>query len=720
MNKDIDVITKKVLEMSERGFDIDKLEYLDVKDYPEEYKGLITAFNKLLEAGEKHIKQQINNLEISHSLIADYVEIFYVNFDTGRCERYKAADRLQDKIAENIQFKEGYQSAIEKYISLFVAEKDQEYVRRMTEKSYVLEELQTKGKYYVRHRVKKNLQQVEHFEIFFARPAQASSDNAVIMGFCNVDSIMQKEERYKQETMQDIEEVLAGSRTGIWTIELEDGCEPRMYGDKTMQILLGANGAETPEECYKLWFENIEPEYVGIVQETVQEIIETGRSEVTYPWNHPTMGKIYVRCGGLTGKFEKSGVRIKGYHQDITETVVTKQKQDQVILEALVEAKRANQAKSEFLSHMSHDIRTPINGILGMLAIADKNQNDVEKQRECREKIRVSAEHLLSLINDVLDISKLESGAFSFAEETFDIGDVLDNCISILRPQAEEQGIHLEERKINLCHTNLVGSPLHLRQILINIIGNALKYNQPRGKIFVSTEELASEEGVATYQFIVRDTGIGMSEDFLKCIFEPFTQENDDARTSFKGAGLGMSITKKLVDQMGGTIEVESRLGEGSTFKVVLPIKLNTEQGRQTVEREEDTPVNISGMKVLLVEDNAINYEIVKYMLEDAGAVVEIAENGKVAVDAFAASEYHAFDCILMDVMMPVMNGLDATRAIRSLDRPDAESVPIIALSANAFEEDVVKAKEAGINEHLTKPVNMERLFKVMWRLRNK
>lgn len=588
MNKDIDVITKKMLEMSERGLTIDKLEYLDVKDYPEEYKGFITAFN------------------------------------------------------------------------------------------------------------------------------------TVIMRFCNADSVLQREERYKQETIQDIEEALAGSRTGIWTIEFEDGCEPRMYGDKTMQILLRANGAETPEDRYKLWFENIEPEYVGIVQKTVQEIIETGHSEVIYSWNHPTMGKIYVRCGGLTGKFEKSGVRIKGYHQDITEAVVTKQKQDQVILEALVEAKKANQTKSEFLSHMSHDIRTPINGILGMLAIADKNQKDVEKQRECREKIRVSAEHLLSLMNDVLDISKMESGAFSFAEEAFDICDVLDNCISILRPQAEELGIHLEERKMNLCHTNLVGSPLHLRQLLINIIGNALKYNRPRGKIFVSTEEVSSEKGTATYQFVVRDTGIGMREDFLKCIFEPFTQENDDARTSFKGAGLGMSITKKLVDQMGGTIEVKSRLGEGSTFKVVLPIKLNVEQGWKTVEQEEDTPVNISGMQVLLVEDNAINYEIVKYMLEDAGVVVEIAENGKAAVDAFAASEYGAFDCILMDVMMPVMNGLDATRAIRSLHRPDAESVPIIALSANAFEEDVVKAKEAGINEHLTKPVNMERLFKVMWRLRKR
>lgn len=665
-------------------------------------------------------KQQISNLEILHSLTADYVGIFRADFETDQCEIYKAVDRLQDKTTGNIQFEEGYQSAIEKYISLYVDEKDQKYVRDMTEKNHVLEMLQKKEKYYIRYRVKKNPQQVENFEIFFARPAQVSENQIVIFGFRNVDSIVQKEESYRQETVRDIEEVLAGSRTGIWTIELEDGCEPRMYGDKTMQMLLGTNGEETPENCYRLWFENIEPEYVGIVQETVQEIIKTGRSEVTYPWNHPTMGKIYVRCGGLIGKFEKSGVRIKGYHQDITETVITKQKQDQVILEALVEAKRANRAKSEFLSHMSHDIRTPINGILGMLTIADKNQDDMEKQRECREKIRVSAEHLLSLINDVLDISKLESGAFSFAEEAFDICEVLENCISILRPQAEEQGIHLEERKINLCHTSLVGSPLHIRQILINIIGNAIKYNQPRGSIFVSTEEVSSEEGFARYQFIVRDTGIGMSEDFLKYIFEPFTQENDDARTSFKGAGLGMSITKKLVDQMGGTIEVESRLEEGSTFKVTLPIKINEEQGQQTTEQEEDIPVNISGMKVLLVEDNAINCEIVQYMLEDAGAVVVIAENGKVAVDTFTAAEYGAFDCILMDVMMPVMNGLDATRAIRNLDRPDAESVPIIGLSANAFEEDVVKAREAGMNEHLTKPVDMEKMFKVMWRLRKK
>ena len=720
MKKDIDFITKKVLELGEKGFETDKFEYLDVEDYPEEYGELIAAVNHLMVARENHIKQQTSNLEIMYSLTADYTGIFRVNFETDQCEVYKAVERLRAKPAGDIKFEDGYQSAIEKYISLYVEEKDQKYVRDMTEKSYVLKMLQTKEKYYVRYRVKKNPQQVENFEIFFARPAEVSGGNIVVFGFRNVDSIVQKEKNYRQETMRDIEEVLAGSKTGIWTIELEDECEPRMYGDKTMQMLLGTNGTETPEECYKLWFENIEPEYVGIVQETVQEIIENGRSEVTYPWNHPTMGKIYVRCGGLTGKFEKPGVRIKGYHQDITETVVTKQKQDQVILEALMEAKRANKAKTEFLSHMSHDIRTPINGILGMVAIAEKNEDDMEKQRECRDKVRVSAEHLLSLINDVLDISKLESGAISFAEEAFDICDVLDNCVSILRPQAEEQSIHLEEEKMNLCHTSLVGSPLHLRQILINIIGNAIKYNKPGGSIFVSTEELSSKEGFAAYQFIVRDTGIGMSEDFQKCIFEPFTQESDDARTSFKGAGLGMSITKKLVDQMGGTIEVESRLGEGSTFKVTLPIKIDEEQGRRIVKQEEDTLADISGMKVLLVEDNAINCEIVQYMLEDAGAVVVIAENGKAAVETFAASEYGAFDCILMDVMMPVMNGLDATRAIRNLDRPDAESVPIIALSANAFEEDVVKAKEAGMNEHLTKPVDMEKMFKVMWRLGKK
>lgn len=657
--------------------------------------------------------------DILFSLIPDYAGIYYVDFDTDICEAYKGVDRLQDQAGENINFEEGYQAAMEKYISFYVAEKDREYVRSVTHKNYVLHQLETKQKFHIRYQVEDNSRREKHFEIHFTKAGQEYGNHIVVFAFKNVDSVVQQEEEYKLETMHSIEDILEVSRTGIWSIEMEDGCEPRMYADRTMRMLLGIEEEVEPEECYQSWFCRIEPEYVGVVQQAVQEILETGRSEVVYPWNHPVQGKIYVRCGGVPDdNFDKPGFCLRGYHQDITETMVTRQKQDQAILEALAEAKRANQAKSEFLSNMSHDIRTPINGILGMLAICEKS-DDLEKQKECRAKIRVSAEHLLSLINDVLDISKLESGEFSLAEEPFDICDVLENCMTILAPKAEELEVHLEE-EIHLEHRRLIGSPLHLRQILINIIGNAIKYNKPKGNIFVRVKELSSGEGRAEFQFVIEDTGIGMAKDFQERIFEPFTQESHDARTNFKGTGLGMSITKKLVDQMGGSIVVKSKLGQGSTFQVNLSVQIDEKQQVPPEPREEAGAVDISGMHVLLVEDNAINCEIVQYMLEDAGATVEIAENGKIAVDTFAASDCGAFDCILMDVMMPVMNGLDATRAIRSFDRLDAKTVPIIALSANAFEEDVEKAREAGMNEHLPKPVDMEKVIQVMWRLKNR
>ncbi|MDO5336830.1 MAG: ATP-binding protein [Eubacteriales bacterium] len=526
---------------------------------------------------------------------------------------------------------------------------------------------------------------------------------------------------YPLATVWDIEKVLSNSGSGIWSIEMEEGCEPKMYGNKTMQMLLGIEDECSPEEWYRRWFQNIEPDYVGNVQETVKEILETGFSEVTYLWNHPTRGKIYVRCGGVTDNAnDKLGNCLKGYHQDITETMVMKQKQDRALMEALADAKRANQAKSEFLSHMSHDIRTPINGILGMLDICEKSRDSWEKQQECRRKIRVSAEHLLSLINDVLDISKLESSSFAFSSEAFDMVDVLESCMTILSPQAEEHGLDMMERRIDLKHTRLVGSPLHIRQILINIIGNAIKYNKPNGTISVLTKELFSQDEVVHYQFVIEDTGLGMGEEYQKHIFEPFTQENDNARTSYMGAGLGMSITKKLIDRMGGTITMESKLGKGTTFWVDLPLQIDTRPELPKEEPVEEEPMDISGMHVLLVEDNSINCEIVEYILEDAGASVEIAANGKRAVEVFSASSEGAFDCILMDVMMPVMNGLDATRAIRALDRADASKVPIIALSANAFAEDIKEAKKAGMNEHLAKPIENNKMFQVMSRLRNK
>ena len=670
----------------------------------------LTAQAALEEAKDELEKQN----DILSALCSDYAAIYWVDFKAGKYEDYRIADTMRTDVRNSMQAEQDYFLAMDCYINQYVEQEDQEYFRAMVDKDHVLDELGKRENFFFRYQVKDNSDGAKNYEVLFANPKDVTGDNAVIVGFRNVDSVVRQENAYKMEVHHDIEETLAGARIGLWTIECEEKCEPKMYADKTMRMLLGVKEDVSPEECYKVWSGGIEPAYLDLVQESVQETMEKGRSEVTYPWNHPDWGVIYVRCGGIAdNKFEKAGYRLKGYHQDITKTMVTRQKQEKELLEALVEAKRANLAKTEFLSHMSHDIRTPINGILGMLSISEKNPNDDARQRECRAKIRTSAEHLLSLINDVLDISKLESGAFVFAKERFYLEDVLDNCDSIMCPQAEEQGILLEAKRIGLNRTPLIGSPLHLRQILINIMGNAIKYNNPNGKIFVCTEEVSAEQESVTYRFTITDTGVGMSEKFQKHLFEPFTQEQNDARTSYRGTGLGMAITKSLVEQMGGTIKVQSKLGQGSTFIVLLPV----ERAAKEVDVEqkiEKTHVDISGMKVLLVEDNEINREIAQYMLEDAGVIVENAKDGRQAVECFQASSCNTFDCILMDVMMPVMDGLEATRMIRGMDRPDAKTVPIIALSANAFAEDAQMAKEAGMNEHLAKPLDMETVFSVI------
>ncbi len=526
------------------------------------------------------------------------------------------------------------------------------------------------------------------------------------------------------EGRQSLEDILEGARTGTWTIELEEGCPPRMYADRTMRILLGVTDGIGPEECYRHWFARIEPDYVEMVREAVEEILSSGRGEVIYPWNHPVLGKIYVRCGGVPDRtFEKPGACLNGYHQDITETMVTRKKQEQSIMELLERVRQANSAKSEFLSHMSHDLRTPINGILGMLAILEKSEGDLERQRDCRRKIRVSVEHLLSLVNDVLQVSRLESGRPAAVEEPFDLRAVLEDCVTILSPLAEERAVRVELDTSGLGHGRVIGNPLHVKQILMSVIDNALKYNRPHGSVFVRAEETAFQEGTARCRFVVEDTGIGIGEEFKEHIFEPFTQEHQDARTDYNGVGLGMSIVKKLVDQLRGTVTVDSRLGRGSVVEIVLPIRVDeswSERPPAEPEEPRDGQGSVAGMRVLLVEDNQINCEIVEYILQDAGAEVVTAHDGRAAVDAFGASAPGSFDCILMDLMMPVMSGYEAARVIRGLERADAGTVPIIALSANAFEEDVALAKDAGMNEHLSKPVDIRKMFQAMGRLRGR
>lgn len=379
------------------------------------------------------------------------------------------------------------------------------------------------------------------------------------------------------------------------------------------------------------------------------------------------------------------------------------------------ETRLANNVKTEFLSHMSHDIRTPINGIMGMLQIIEQKRDDQAKVDDCLQKIRSASGHLLSLINDILDLSRLESGSLDSEEKQFDINDELQAIDDICSVQAQEKGLKYKEHRGELAHTVLVGSTLYLRRILLNLFSNAVKYNKPQGRITTSVREVRQEQNTVYLEFKISDTGIGMSEEFIKeRLFAPFMQEHDDVRSQYNGTGLGMAIVKKLTEAMGGTIAVESALDLGTTFTVVLPFKLGG-AGPQPAQAWYK-PGDIRGMRILVAEDNTLNLEIIQFMLENAKAVVTVAHDGQEAVDIFAQSAENSFDVILMDMMMPRLGGCEATQAIRALGRSDAQSVPIIAVTANAFSEDIQKALAAGMDGHLAKPVEYEKLLRTLSR----
>jgi signal transduction histidine kinase/CheY-like chemotaxis protein len=380
--------------------------------------------------------------------------------------------------------------------------------------------------------------------------------------------------------------------------------------------------------------------------------------------------------------------------------------------EELEAAERANLAKREFLSKMSHDIRTPINGVIGMTHIALKDPNDSQRVGDCLHKIDTSSQYLLSLVNNVLDISRIEAGKEVVNHAPFSMLSVLEKCKTVIQGQLEGRQIDFVTDFTGMQHTRLVGDALHLEQIFINILGNSVKFTDAGDTISFRVTEDAWDGNTVSFRFVLEDTGIGMSEEFLPKLFNEFSQDVSQSRTTYKGTGLGMAIVKQYVEMLDGQITVESTLNVGTKFVIVMPISVDLAQSAQ--EGQEQTFPDLTGRKILLVEDNALNAEIAEEMLQDEGAEVTSAGNGKVAVEMFEKSEAGQFDLILMDVMMPEMNGLEATRAIRSLDRADAKEIPIIAMTANAFEEDKRSALEAGMNAHVTKPIDVTVLMQTL------
>ena len=410
------------------------------------------------------------------------------------------------------------------------------------------------------------------------------------------------------------------------------------------------------------------------------------------------------------------------YKTNLTHQKLEQEKDEKYKAELLIAAKKAeaaNEAKTEFLQRMSHDIRTPINGICGVLNVADHYADDMKKQTECRAKVKEASHLLLELVNDVLDMSKLESDEVILEEIPFNLSGIFREVFVVIEQIAAEQNIRIRWEKKEIIHRNLIGSPGYVKRVMMNILSNAVKYNRENGHIYISCVEIPSEQPeTAIMKFVCRDTGIGMAEEFQKHIFEPFAQEHAGSRTKFAGTGLGMPITKKLVEKMGGTIMFKSKEGVGTTFVIQVPFRIDLATDKRK-EQKDASEKTIKGLHILLAEDNELNMEIAEFMFQNEGAEVTKAWNGLEAVEIFEKSRPGEFDVILMDIMMPVMNGYNATKRIRSMDREDAKEIPIIAMTANAFTEDRIRAKEAGMDEHISKPVDGNLLVKVIHELLN-
>ncbi len=566
---------------------------------------------------------------------------------------------------------------------------------------------------------------VENYKVAITYPIKEANSNiglmtgvlvaALLCAFVIINIVVSRTFRVLEKSKAELEDtntIVANAGFGTWYITLEEDKKPRMNANPKMKEVLGIEGQNLSEEdTYDFWYSRIPEDAVPSVQASVQEMLDGKVSENTYLWKHPEKGMIYVRCGGTVYKNERKIQVLGGYHSDVTDIVVEDQKRREELKAAKEEAERANAAKTSFLSRMSHDIRTPLNGILGLLKIDEKHENDLELLKNNREKIKVAANHLLALINDVLQMSKLEDGRVELAHEAVDLKKLAEDVLTITNMRAAESGLTLnfnyQDSAEELQYPYVYGSPVHLRQLFLNIYSNAIKYNKIGGNIETAFRFVGKENNIVTYQWSISDTGIGMSKEFQKHIFEPFAQEHSDARSIYKGTGLGMAIVKSLVEEMHGTIDVVSEENEGSTFTITLPFEI-AEKEAVAEKKELIENADIGGLKLLIAEDNELNAEIAQVQLEEAGAKVTVVKDGRQALEVFANTAAGTFDAILMDIMMPVMDGLTATRAIRGLERPDAITIPIIAMSANAFTEDAKKSIDAGMNAHLAKPLKME------------
>lgn len=618
----------------------------------------------------------------------------------------------------NANLEHSYSSVLSTFQSIESLKKDNENYLDCLKREHLMETMQNQDDLSLQFRFK---------EIYMeTRIVKVPSNHGVkvILGSRNINDIVKKrEEQNKQlqdaliveRTFNNIIRAIGSIYNGIATINLVDKTYMILSNKNLDKDIFKPHSTGSIEQLKDIFVNvNAAPKYKDDVLEFI--------NFTTLPDRMKDKQMISMELEGISGRWYTCSfiVEKKDKNGNITDVLMTISDIDEIkhkelevkekLKEAAEKANQANVAKTNFLRRMSHDIRTPLNGIVGMINLAQRYGNDKEKLYECKEKVLTSLDYLLSLINDILDMSKVESNALVLEPKPFDLIETLNSIIAIIETSANEHNIQFIGGKSlsYIPHRYFIGSQEYLNRLLMNIASNAIKYNKENGSITLYCKEISSNENMALMQFVCSDTGLGMSEEFQKHAFEPFTCEGKATITGYSGTGLGLSIVKDIVDIMDGSIEMDSKENVGTTFVVTIPLQMDSNPKIKVQTNEKE--LNLSGKKALLVEDNEINLEIATIMLQDLGLIVTPAQNGKEALDIFEQSDTHTFDYIFMDVMMPVMDGLEATKRIRSLNREDAKTTPIIALSANAFEDDIKECLDAGMNAHVAKPIDVNAL----------
>ena len=666
------------------------------------------------------------DMYVLKKLFTEYVSLYRLELNSGKYEILRLIENTNAKqiVGEEYRIFADYDEFTRRYAETFIPETEQEEFLDWHKCENLKKRIQEKGSLtYYYHSVSKDGKD-SYYEAYAVKGKANGENFYIFLGYRNVDGILYKEKAIQEQLQKALDEAKLSneiieaiarsyqyiSRIDIskdWFEEISNRAAENMNYKKSGEV-----SSENRNTCKMFVAEEYQEAFLKFTDITTLPV--RMKNEETIVMEYQMKDGNWHKLRFIEKKRDKDGnlTHVLCAIRSISDV----KKKEQELLQQVAEARKDAALKSRFLSNMSHDIRTPINGIIGMTELADRYPDNPEIQKKCREKLVESARHLVSMVNDILDMNKLETEQFVENDIPFNLAEVLNRVNTDQQMQAGKKKIDyvVDWEKSELNHMYLMGNPVYIEKLLTVITDNAVKFTKPGGNVSVWCREISEDDERAVYEFGCSDNGIGMSEEFAGHAFEMFSQENKTSRTQYEGTGLGLAIAKKITERLGGTIKIKSKKGCGTTVIMTIPFKTgvqNLMQYTENVNTESTEDIPLEGLHALIAEDNELNLEIAKLMLEEKGICVECAADGKEAFEKFKESEPGYYDVIFMDIMMPYMNGWDATRKIRTLQRPDADKIPIIAMSANAFAEDIINSHISGMNWHLTKPVDADKLM---------